>query len=337
MKDKIYTYFDVLNQHSIISATNLKGEIKYVNDRFCNISKYNKSELIGAPHSIVNSGYHNREYFKDLWRTIGRGKVWQGNILNEAKDGSKYWVATTIVPIVEQGKVKEYFSVRIEKTEQKKLEEERNLHERRFTQLFNHISEGVIVMKKIEGKFIITDFNNGAENLDKKSKQDVLGKEVSNIYPGTEISEFTDYIEEAFQKGHSSFPILRYQDENIDSWRKGEFYKLPNEEVVCAYHDITNEINQLEQLKKYNQKLEEIAFKASHEVRAPVASILGLMQLIDFNDLSGDNRKALVYMKDSGEKLDHTVRDIVKVSYDTEEGKELFAKLSDLKKHFHDN
>jgi PAS domain S-box-containing protein len=335
MKDKIYTYFDVLNQHSIISATNLKGDIKYVNDQFCNISKYDESELIGAPHSIVNSGYHDREYFKDLWKTIGRGKVWQGNILNEAKDGSKYWVATTIVPIIEHGKVKEYFSVRIEKTEQKKLEQEKNLHERRFTQLFNHISEGVIAMKKIEGKFIITDFNDGAEKLDKKSKKEVLGKEVSDVYPGTEIGGFTDYIEEAFQKGYASFPILRYKDEKLDSWRKGEFYKLPNNEVVCVYHDITEEIIQLEQLKKYNEKLEEIAFKASHEVRAPVASILGLMQLIDFNDLSPNNKAALQHMKSSVEKLDHTVRDIVKVSYDTEEGKELFAKLSDLKEHFH--
>lgn len=335
MKDKIYTYFDVLNQHSIISATNLKGEIKYVNDQFCNISKYNESELIGAPHSIVNSGFHSREYFKDLWRTIGRGKVWQGNILNEAKDGSSYWVATTIVPIIEDKKVKEYFSVRIEKTEEIRLEEESKFHERRFTQLFNHISEGVVVIKKIDGKFIITDFNRGAEKLDRKKKKNVIGKEISDIYPGTEPGGFSDYIEKAFHKGYADFPILHYQDEELDSWRKGEFYKLPNEEVVCVYHDITGEINKLEQLKKYNEKLEEIAFKASHEVRAPVASILGLMQLIDFNDLSEANKTALEYMKDSVEKLDHTVRDIVKVSYDTEEGKELFAKLSDLKEHYH--
>jgi len=291
--------------------------------------------LIGAPHSVVNSGYHNREYFKELWRTIGRGQVWQGNILNEAKDGSKYWVATTIVPIIENGKVKEYFSFRIEKTEQKKLEAEKILHERRYTQLFNHISEGVIAMKKVVGKFIITDFNYGAEKLDKKSKKDVIGKEVSNIYPGTRIGGFINFIEEAFQKGYSSFPILRYKDEHLDSWRKGEFYKLPNEEVVCVYHDITDEINQLEQLKKYNEKLEEVAFKASHEVRAPVASILGLMQLIDFSNLSKENKTVLEHMKSSVEKLDHTVRDIVKVSYDTEEGKELFAKLSNLKEHFH--
>lgn len=337
MKDKIYTYFDVLNQHSIISATNLKGDIKYVNDKFCNISKYDESELIGSPHSIVNSGYHDREYFKDLWRTIGRGKIWQGNILNEAKDGSNYWVATTIVPIIENNKVKEYFSVRIEKTEQMRLEEEKKFHEKRFSQLFNHISEGVIVMKKIEQKFIITDYNRGAEKLDDKKKAEVIGKEVSQIYPGTDSGGFTDYIEEAFQNGYANFPILHYQDERIDSWRKGEFYKLPNEEVVCVYHDITDEIKQLEQLKKYNEKLEEIAFKASHEVRAPVASILGLMQLIDFNDLSESNKKALEHMKSSVEKLDYTIRDMVKVSYDTEEGKELFAKLSDLKEHFHNS
>lgn len=335
MKDKIYTYFDVLNQHSIISATNLKGEIKYVNDQFCDISKYDECELIGAPHSIVNSGYHDRAYFKDLWRTIGRGKIWQGNILNKAKDGSNYWVATTIVPIMEQTKVKEYFSVRIEKTEEMKLEEEKTLHENRFKQLFNHISEGVVTLKKFGQKFIITDFNRGAEKLDHKNSAEVIGKDVLEVFPGTETSGFYDYIEEAYQKGYAQYPILKYQDENSDAWRKGEFYKLPNEEIVCVYHDITEEIIQLEQLKKYNEKLEEIAFKASHEVRAPVASILGLMQLIDLSELSENNQQVLEHMKSSVEKLDQTIRDIVKVSYDTEEGKALFSKLSDLKNHFH--
>jgi PAS domain S-box-containing protein len=334
LKNRIYTYFDVLNQHSIISATNLKGEIKYVNDQFCNISKYKESELIGAPHSIVNSGYHDRDYFKDLWRTIGKGNVWQGNLLNEAKDGSRYWVATTIVPIIEQEKVEEYFSIRIEKTQQMKLQQENKFHERRFSQLFNHISEGVIVMKKVNDSFIITDINQGAEKLDQKKKEDVLGNTISKVFPGTEAGGFSDYIEEAYQSGYANFPLLRYQDENKDSWRRGSLYKLPNDEVVCVYHDISEEIKQLEQLKKYNQKLSPLAFKASHEVRAPVASILGLMQLIAFNDLSENNRTALEYMKDSVEQLDLTIRDIVEVSYDTEEGKELFAKLSNLKEHF---
>ncbi|WP_176223846.1 PAS domain-containing protein [Marivirga sericea] len=334
MKDKIYTYFDVLNQHSIISATNLKGEIKYVNDQFCDISKYKERELIGAPHSIVNSGFHDRKYFKDLWKTIGKGDVWQGNILNEAKDGSTYWVATTIVPIIEQRKVKEYFSIRIEKTEQMALQQENEFQERRFTQLFNHISEGVIVMKKIQNTFIITDFNQGAEKLDHKKKEEVLGKELLEIFPGTEAGGFSDYIEKAYECGYANYPLLRYQDKNKARWRRGSLYKLPNDEVVCVYHDVSEEIKQLEQLKKYNQKLEEIAFKASHEVRAPVASILGLLQLIDFNDLSDNNRTVLEYMKESVERLDHTIREIVEVSYDTDEGKELFAKLSDLKKHY---
>ena len=113
MKDKIYTYFDVLNQHSIISATDIKGRIKYVNDQFCKISKYTEGELIGAPHSIVNSGFHDKKFFIDLWKTISKGKVWQGDILNKAKDGSNYWVGSTIVPILEGGKIKEYFSIRI--------------------------------------------------------------------------------------------------------------------------------------------------------------------------------------------------------------------------------
>jgi signal transduction histidine kinase len=232
---------------------------------------------------------------------------------------------------MEHGKVKEYFSVRIEKTEEKRLEEEKKLNESRYTELFNHISEGVVVMKKVNDQFIVTDFNEGAEKLDKRPKESVLGKPVAEIYPSAEVKKFDAYLQEAFETGHAHFPILSYQDEKINSWRKGYFYKLPNDEVVCVYNDITEEIIQLEQLKKYNEKLEEIAFKASHELRSPVASILGLMQLIDFSDLSDGNRMALEHMKSSVEKLDYIVRDAVKVTYDTEEGKKLFNKLSDLK------
>jgi PAS domain S-box-containing protein len=337
MKDKIYTYFDVLNQHSIISATNIKGQIKYVNDKFCKISKYTEGELLGAPHSIVNSGFHDKKFFIDLWKTISKGEVWQGDILNKAKDGSNYWVGSTIVPILEGGKIKEYFSIRIEKTLQKKLQNVTKFQEKRYSQLFDHISDGVIVLTNIDGEYIIDDFNRGAEKLDFHDKTDVIGKSFVDIFAGTDMKSFTEYINEAFETGYSSFPVLRYQDEKMDSWRKGTFYKLTDSKVVCVYQNITEEINQLEQLKKYNEKLEEIAFKASHEVRAPVASILGLMQLIDFKDLSKNNQIALEHMKSAVETLDHTVREMVKVSYDTEEGKELFAKLSDLKDHYHHN
>lgn len=117
------SYKAALDKYSIVSITDLKGKIIYANDRFCQISKYRSEELIGQPHSIINSGYHPKAYWKEMWQTIRKGEVWQGEVCNVAKDGSIYWVNTTIVPLKDaQGKVEEYFSVRVDITERKKAE-----------------------------------------------------------------------------------------------------------------------------------------------------------------------------------------------------------------------
>jgi len=91
-----------LDQHAIVSITNINGTIVYVNDKFCDISGYSRTELIGKDHNILKSGVHPESFYTDMWLSINRGQVWQGEVCNSKKNGEHYWVDMTIVPFMDE-------------------------------------------------------------------------------------------------------------------------------------------------------------------------------------------------------------------------------------------
>ena len=135
-------YKYALDQSAIVSITDEKGVIKYVNGNFCKISHYREEELIGQHHHIISSRYHPAWFFRDMWLTISKGKVWKGEIRNKAKDGAIYWVYMTIIPFLnEKGEPFEYIALDSDISERKKAEALLDQSYQDIRQLASHLQD----------------------------------------------------------------------------------------------------------------------------------------------------------------------------------------------------
>ncbi|MDP4084946.1 MAG: PAS domain S-box protein [Bacillota bacterium] len=308
-----------LDVSSIVAITDPKGTILYVNDKFEEISKYKKEEILGKNHRILNSGYHSREFFKNLWQTIGGGKVWKGEICNRAKDGSLYWVDTTIVPFLDKkGKPYQYVAIRTDVSNRKRAEEHLKETLQENLDIKFALDQSSIVAFTDE-KGVITSVNDKFCEISKYSREEIIGKTHSVLNSGFHSKKFFQDLWKTIGEGKV------WKGEIRNKAKDGTFYWvdttivpfLNKEGKPYQYLAIRNDITErkrTEEVLHRQDKLAavgQLAAGVAHEIRNPLTSMKGYTEFLQLDEKDPERLEFLNIILDEIERVNTIVEDFM--------------------------
>lgn len=307
---EISDYKYALDESSILAITDQKGIIHHVNDNFCRISKYSREELLGKDHRIINSGYHPKSYIKSLWTTIAHGKIWKGELKNRAKDGSAYWVDTTIVPFLnEDGKPYQYVAIRSDITERKRGEEELLKKIKEISDYKYALDESSIVAITNQ-KGIITHVNDNFCKISKYSREELIGKDHRIINSSHHPKEFIKDLWTTIANGKVWKGELKNKAKDGSAyWVDTTIVPFLNErgkpyQYVAIRSDISERKRGEERIAKIlldiehqNTQLVDFCNIVSHNLRSPLINISMLIEFLETCDEEEERTKILSKLK----------------------------------------
>ncbi|MFJ7935384.1 EAL domain-containing protein [Sporosarcina sp. NPDC096371] len=238
---RLLTIESALDHSSSVTVTNQQGVILHANDNFCKTSKYSAEELIGQTHRVINSGFHPKSYFKNLWKTIGNGEIWMGELKNRAKDGTEYWVNTTIVPLLDKNKKPQQFiSIRTDITDRKEAEQALKLALKNdFRQTVKNLQNAIFKYTAgPNGGIIFTLFEGKTAEKFGITVENIMKYNLWNVYSEDETLQYYQYLMTALQGEAAQFEV-RYQDHAFLVYLSPIFENNTVVEVVGTATDIT--------------------------------------------------------------------------------------------------
>lgn len=244
---------------SSVVITDVNGTIEFVNASFQAVSGYARDEVLGKNPRVLKSGLTPAKTYVELWDKLAQGQVWEGSFVNRRKDGQIYFEQASISPIRQaDGLVTHYVAVKQDVSEQIRTEQRLAYSESLFHGLFDSMSSGVAVYQRTPDgtDFVIKDFNPAALSMEKVAREAVVGRLLTEVFPGVKAFGLFDVLQRVAQTGVAEhFPVAAYQDDRIQGWRDNHVYRLPSGEVVAVYDDVTAQKQAEQDLHESHQRL----------------------------------------------------------------------------------